>query len=179
MKLGIKSLQRSEMERITKKEVNILKVDNEIFKGTVCLLKIIDINAPLIVPSPIGKVRILDKNYRWLQFAPKNENWWLTVMYDDDENIIESYFDITKENNFVNEDDPFFIDMKLDVAIPKRTEASLLDEDELFKALEEKLITQEEYDLAYKTANDIVKKYSENKDKYYEFIDYYSQKLKV
>ena len=179
MELGIKSLQRNEMERVTKKEVNILKVDTKIFKGTICFFKIIDIKAPLIVPSPIGKILIADKNYRWLQFAPKNKNWWLTIMYDENEEIVESYFDITKENNFTKEEDPFFIDMKLDVSIPGRTEASCLDEDELLRALEEKLITQDEYNLAYRTANDIIQKYSENKDMYYEFIDYYYQKLKV
>ena len=100
MELKIKSLKRTEMSRILDKKFSAIEVNEKYFCGIVAMLTFIDIASPLYVPSPIGKVCIADKNYKWLQFAPKNSNWWLTVMFDDKNQIIESYFDITQKKCF-------------------------------------------------------------------------------
>lgn len=92
------------------------------------------VESSLSVDSPIGKVTIADNNYKNLIFAPKGKNWWLTVMFDDQDNLIESYFDITKINDFSNPENPYFIDMKLDVCIPNGYEPTIMDEEELLSA---------------------------------------------
>lgn len=51
---------------------------------------------------------------------------------------------------------PFFDDLYLDVVVLPTSEIILLDELELEEALKVKDITQSEYDLAYKMANDII-----------------------
>ncbi|MDE7213302.1 MAG: DUF402 domain-containing protein, partial [Anaeroplasmataceae bacterium] len=122
MRLKLRSLRRDEWKSITKKNTKSLKVEEEGFCGTIGLLTIEEIEEPLFVSYPNYKVTIADKGYHWLQFAPKNENWWLTVLYDDKDNLIESYFDITKSNDFEDEDNPTFIDMFLDVVFSKERE---------------------------------------------------------
>ena len=49
----------------------------------------------------------------------------------------------------------------------------MLDEDELKEAYERLEITKEEYDEAYKTANDLINKVKGNKEKLRQFTDKY------
>lgn len=128
------------------------------------------VSSPLIVASPTGKVTIANNNYKNIIFAPKNKNWWLTVMFDDKDNIIESYFDITKTNDFSNPENPYFIDMKLDICIPYQKEPTIMDEEELQAAFTQGLITKKDYDTAYLTANKIIEFYNLHKEEYYHYI---------
>lgn len=121
-------------------------------EGKICFLNMINVSSSLSVDSPI----IANDGFKNLIFAPKNKNWWLTVMFDNKNNLIESYFDITKENNFDDESNPYFIDMKLDVCIPFKYKHYIMDEDELKEALNLNLITDEEYNKAYNTAIKII-----------------------
>ncbi|MDE7094940.1 MAG: hypothetical protein K2O23_00475, partial [Anaeroplasmataceae bacterium] len=93
MRLKLRSLRRDEWKGIIQKDIKSLRIEEEGFCGTIGLLTIKEIEKPLVVSYPTYKVTIADKGYRWLQLAPKNENWWLTVLYDDKDNLIESYFD--------------------------------------------------------------------------------------
>lgn len=179
LELVLKSLRRDEWKRFIKKSTKNLRVNEKEFCGTVGLLTIEEIDKPLVVTYPNYKVVIADKNYKWLQLAPKNENWWLTVLYDDKDNLIESYFDITKINHFDDEDNPTFLDMFLDVTFSKDREPVILDEDELKEALDQNLITKQEYEFAFFVAKSIIKGYNMNKAKYYAFVDRYYKKLRV
>lgn len=167
---GIRDLKRDDWSRIKKKTIKIENVKNEYFEGIICKLTMNEVEAPLTVNSPIGMVTIADNNYKNIIIAPKNDNWWLTVMFDDNNNLIESYFDITRLNNFYNQENPFFIDMKLDVCIPYNHNPSIMDEEELKELLDCGFITKEDFDMAYATANKIIKFYNANKEKYYNFI---------
>lgn len=178
LNFACKSLKRDEWSRFTKKNIKSIRVEEEGFIGTIGLLTIEEVKEPLLVTYPTYSITIADKNYRWLQFAPKNENWWLTVLFDDKEQLIESYFDITKINNFDDEDNPTFIDMFLDVILAKERDPIILDEEELKEALDNNLITKEEYDFAFLVAKNIIKGYNKNKAKYYAFIDRYYKKLR-
>ena len=125
-----------------------------------------EVSSPLAVDLPIGKVIIADNNYKNIIIAPKNKNWWLTVMYNDKNELIESYFDITRLNNFYNDDNPFFIDMKLDVCIPNGHEPIIMDEDDLKEVLYEEMIILDEYNMAYEVANKIITQYKNHKEEY-------------
>ena len=86
------------------------------------------------------------------------------------DNLIESYFDITRTNDFSNPENPYFVDMKLDVCIPNGHEPAIMDEDELKEVYELGLITKEDYENAYNIANKIISTYNSHKEDYYEFI---------
>ena len=174
---GIRDLKRDDWKRIKNKTIKIDNIKNKHFEGKICTLIMNEVENPLKVNSPIGIVTIVDNNYKNIIIAPKNENWWLTVMFDNNNNLIESYFDITRLNNFYNEENPFFIDMKLDVCIPYNCEPSIMDEEELKELLDNGLITQKDFDMAYYTANRIIDFYNTNRDKYYEFIFTYLKNI--
>lgn len=61
--------------------------------------------------------------------------------------------------------------MKLDVCIPKNHEPSIMDEDELKDILDAGRITNDDYDMAYSIANEIIDFYHLHKEEYYEFIN--------
>ena len=176
MELGRRDLKRDDWNRIIEKEIIIEDIKNDYMEGKVCFLSMIKVSSPLAVDSPIGKVTIADNGYKNLIFAPKNKHWWLTIMFDDKDNLIESYFDITKENNFSDEFNPYFIDMKLDICIPSGDNPYIMDEDELKEALRKGLINQDEYNIAYETAHKIIDTFNNNKDTYYKYIwSYYNK----
>ena len=175
---GIRDLKRDDWSRITKKTINIEEIKTDYFEGKICLLIMNEVSSPLAVDSPIGKVIIADNNYKNIIIAPKNKNWWLTVMYNDKNELIESYFDITRLNNFYNDDNPFFIDMKLDVCIPNGHEPIIMDEDDLKEVLYEEMITLDEYNMAYEVANKIITQYKNHKEEYYNFIESYLNRLR-
>ena len=67
--------------------------------------------------------------------------------------------------------------MYLDVVVTPIGEVILLDEDELKEAFDKKEMTKDEYDEAYKIANELMKKLNGNKDKLKEFTDGYLKKI--
>ena len=167
---GFRDLRRNDWKRITKKEVIVEDEKNDFFEGKVCFLDMQKVESPLSVDSPVGKVTIADNNYKNLIFAPKGKNWWLTVMFDDQDNLIESYFDITRTNDFSNSENPYFVDMKLDICIPNGHEPAIMDEEELKEVYEYGLITKEDFENAYNIANKIISTYNLYKDDYYKYI---------
>lgn len=82
-----------------------------------------------------------------------------------------------KENNFDDESNPYFIDMKLDVCIPFKDKPYIMDEDKLKEALNLNLITDEEYNKAYNTAIKIIDFFTNKEKEYYEYIWYYYKKV--
>lgn len=170
IKFEFRDLRRNDWKRIIQKEVIIEDEKNEFFEGKVCYLNMKKVESSLSVDSPIGKVTIADNNYKNLIFAPKDNNWWLTVMFDNEGNLIESYFDITRVNDFSNPENPYFVDMKLDVCIPNGHEPIIMDKEELQEIYEQGLITNKDYENAYNIANEIISTYNLYKDDYYKYI---------
>lgn len=167
---GIRDLKRDDWTRLIDKTVTVENIKNKYFEGKLCFLKMNKVIAPLSVDSPVGKVTIADNNYKNLIIAPRNENWWLTVMFNDKNELIESYFDITKLNNFYYEENPFFIDMKLDVCIPNNHDPVIMDEDDLKLVLKNGMITEEDYQMAYDVTKRIINGFQEHKNEFYTFI---------
>lgn len=177
MELEKKSLSRREWKWIEKSELVTEPVDCPLFSGVAGLLHILSVSKPLQVPFPGGLRTIGDTGYRWLQLAPRNANWWLTVIVDDGDRLFESYFDITRGNDFTDPLSPTFYDMKLDVTIAPGGTPRVLDEEELQEALEAGCISPEEYQLALGTAQGIIDWYHAHEQEYYAFLATVYQKL--
>ena len=100
----------------------------------------------------------------------------LTAIYDENNKIVEWYFDIArsigKENGIPYEDD-----MYLDVVFRPNGNIVLLDEDELKEAFDKKEMTKQEYDEAYEVAKNLMKKLKNNKEKVEEFTDKYLKEM--
>ena len=130
----------------------IIRVDEDDIKGYASFVKIEEVHRPFMV----GETCLYDTGYSEIGFLPDSENWMLWAMYDDKDDIIEWYFDITKVNAVDEEGRPFCDDLYLDIALLPNGEALILDEDELAEALTSGAITQNEYDMAYGTLNKLI-----------------------
>lgn len=113
---------------------------------------------------------ILANGYRWLQIYGIEKNSVISVVFDEENRFVETYFDIAKEI-YMNEDIPYAKDLYLDVVQTKENYFIIIDQDELDEALETNDITIEDYNLAEDVAKKIVKKYQPN-DKFNELNNF-------
>lgn len=150
-------------------EGKIKNVNDENFNGDIYLNDFKKVSKPYLLEN--GEC-ILDNNYKWLEFYDYNLKTKLTAMYNEKNEIIEWYFDIArkieKENGIPYEDDLY-----LDVVLGQNGEIILLDEDELKEAFERKEMTKEEFDNAYKIANNLIKQIKGKEKQIKEFTDKY------
>ena len=162
-------------ERTQNTELKIISVEDNFFKGDVYFYNFSDVKEKILIPS--GKC-ILDNNYKWLEFYNYDSRIKLTAIYDENNEIIEWYFDIAREIGKEN-GVPYEDDLYLDVVVTPSGDVILLDEDELKEAFDKKEMTKQEYDEAYKIANDLMEKLKNNKNKLQEYTDgYFNQFLK-
>jgi len=87
--------------------------------------------------------------YKWLVYLPMDKHWCLTAFYNADNELFEWYFDITR-SNFLDEDGtPCIDDLYLDLVVFPDKRVITLDADELQDALDNGVITQDDFNHAY------------------------------
>lgn len=132
------------------------KVEGQ-YQGYSSLITFLDGNKKDIVKADGKEYCLAADGYKWLNYILDNENWCLTAMYNNQGEIVEWYFDITK-SNFIDENgNPCIDDLYLDIVLFPSGETLILDEDELLDALNNGEITKLEYDFAYQILNKIIK----------------------
>ena len=158
---------------VEKVEQKIKEISNKEFNGDIYLNNFIEISEPYFVENGLC---IQDSNYKWLEFYDYSSRIMLTAMYNEKNEIIEWYFDIArgigKENGIPYEDDLY-----LDVVLRSDGKIILLDEDELEEAYERKEMTKEEYDEAYRIANDLIEKIKGKEENVKAFTDKYLKEM--
>lgn len=129
----------------------------------ICEKNILSIEKPFVTKK--GKT-IMDNGYTILEITPRDENYNLRVYFNRQKDIEEMYFDITKENGIDEcSQMPCYLDLYLDVII-EDGECELKDEDELKDALNNGIITQDDFNLAYRSANKLIKEIHEKTNKF-------------
>lgn len=157
-------------------ELKIISIKDEYFCGDIYFYNFIEVKDKMLTPN--GKC-IMDNNYKWLEFYNYSSKVKLTAFYDKNNEIIEWYFDIARE---IGKDNgiPYEDDLYLDVVVTPSGEVVLLDEDELKEAYNKREMTREEFENAYKEAEQLMNKLKNNKDKLNEYTDkYLKQMLRV
>jgi predicted RNA-binding protein associated with RNAse of E/G family len=170
-----KYLGRYEKDFIKSILSKIVRVDETDIAGYVSLVQIQEVNHPCIVGEKDTRVCIADNGYSELTFLPDNENWQLTTIYDNHNNVVEWYIDITRKNSIDEKGNPYCDDMYLDAAILPNGRILILDEDELQEALDKGGITQTEFDMAYHVMDTL----RENKMLDAAFLQSFCTKLRV
>lgn len=89
-------------------------------------------------------LHIVDESYSWLEIAIEDQYYWVTSMYDDEDEFIEAYFDLNSKN-VLDSENPYFYDMFTDIIISKDHSVCILDEDELLKAYQDHTISERDY----------------------------------
>lgn len=144
-----------------KGEYSQKRVDEEFFKGYVAFVKIKDVQNPLVVNDGEKDVCIKDNDYKWIEVYPDNEHYAVTIMFDNNDNLIEWYFDIAKEIGIEN-NIPYEDDLYVDIVITPNGRKEILDEEELMDALNNNEITQKDVELVYETVKLIEDKFVNN-----------------
>ncbi|WP_066498193.1 DUF402 domain-containing protein [Abyssisolibacter fermentans] len=137
---------------------------DDIFSGYISLIKVDKVKRKITVDYEQSENCLFDDGYKCLVFLPDNEKWCVSAVYNRSGEIIEWYFDMTKENSIDELGNPFFYDLYLDIAVSSDFKVVILDEDELKEALEAKIITNFDYEMAYETCNKIMKEIIPNRD---------------
>lgn len=110
--------------------------------------KIIKVREPFIVAS--GET-LIDDGYYIVEITPKFENYNVRVYLNEKKEILEHYIDVSLKNG-LDEDAkmPYYTDLYTDITI-MNGKVKVLDLDELKEALENKIITKDDYLLAETT----------------------------
>lgn len=154
------------------------RVNDDYFKGYVSYIKIKDVQKPLIVNNGKNEICIKDENYEWFEVYPDNEKYVITIIFDDNNNLIEWYFDISK-NIGIENGIPYEDDLYLDMIITPNGEKIVIDENELLEALRNGDIIKEDVDSAYFTLSYLENKYVNNLDELVKFTNYLCDKFKT
>lgn len=138
-------------------------VETKEFKGFVGSIKIKHALDEWYVPRKDGGQEcILKSGYRWIKFYPEGEKYAITALCNENEEIVEWYFDMVK-NLGVEDGMPYMDDLYLDLVITKGGDVYILDEDELLEAVESKDITEDDYKMAHQTLDMLLEKYDNGK----------------
>jgi predicted RNA-binding protein associated with RNAse of E/G family len=117
------------------------------------MIKINKVTDSCIIKYEEREVCVIDNNYSLLQYVPFGENYVLTIFFDDKNNIIQWYFDITYRNGIDDDGIPYYDDLYLDIIILPPFKVYLVDKDELDEALNKKIINNKKYSLACSVAD--------------------------
>ena len=176
MQLEKKYISKNNWKRVIDREDAYTPIEEENLTGEASLLHIKKVTSPCIKEYENKfKVEIANDNFYWLQLAIKDKKYWITAMYNNKKELIQYYIDITREN-VVNNNASFFYDLFLDIVI-LNGQTTLLDEEELNNALDENVITQEEYIMAKEEAKRIISKFSKDTSELDKLCEKYFRKL--
>ena len=147
---------RPDWKRIIQRKYAQVQLDSNTFSGSITLLKMEKVAAPLFVDYGDKNVCIVDNGYMWLQQFPSGKNHSVTTMFDSVGEIVQWYIDICRENGEEN-GTPYWDDLFLDIVALPSGEIILKDADELEEALENGIVDRALYKLAWVETNKIIK----------------------
>ncbi len=136
------------------------------------LLILDEVTEALTLDNNLGKYTIADNGYKWLQIAVENENYWITAMFDNNDNLVQMYSDVTDGN--VLGDNPYFDDLFVDVVL-FNDEVFMIDQDDLINAYREGVISPLQYN---KTKVVSLRLFDFVKDNKKEIVDYCYKMIK-
>jgi predicted RNA-binding protein associated with RNAse of E/G family len=145
-----KFADRPNWNRIKEKDF-FVKKDTDIFDGFIAFLNLKRVEKPLWKDYNNHSLKIVDNDYWWIQFFPKNENYVVTTMINEEGSVVQWYIDICKSHGMNENGIPWFDDLYLDVVLLPSGYVQVLDEEEIDLAVRNGTISNQEYDLAYKT----------------------------
>lgn len=165
-----KMLSNTYLRGVSKYNLKILKKEDYY----ICIKHVLEIDKAFILSTGLC---LLDNGYYIIEILPVNENYCIRIFIDKDKNILQHYIDISLENGVDDDSNiPYYDDLYTDITITDGV-VEVLDEDELKLALDENIISKDNYLLANKTKDDLLNQINNNSNKYLnleikEFLKY-------
>ena len=147
-------LTYDEWECIKEKQQTIKFISNNKFNGYVGVLEIKAVTEPQIWSFDGTDKIVCDKGFKWISILPKDKFFCITAMLDQNEEIIVWYIDMI-ENQGVDEGVPYFYDLYLDLVVYPDGRIIVDDMDELEDALKKRDISEQQYQLAINTKEEL------------------------
>lgn len=165
------------MQYVEEKNFKYMYINEVDYKGYLSQIHIKKANQP---PKELGEdyIERANSGYKWLEFYPENSNIAMTVCYNNENKILQWYFDIIN-NVGIENNNPYFEDLYLDVVLTSENKIELLDEDEIEEALRLNDITKCQYDMAYKTAKELIKKIDGKIEQLTKFSNKYFDRINL
>lgn len=173
-----KNMYRSGWHRCLKKEYIAADTTFRGKKAKVSLSVLKELTGPLWVADRDGKTLIADNGYSWLQLAVDGEYFYMTSMFDTEGKLLQLYFDMTNGTIWDDPDNPCFDDMYLDYVLSPDGYIAKLDADELAEALEENVISRQEYERTLAEGQKLSEYLENNKQEMMEFCRFWYKKLR-
>lgn len=157
-------VRKKQIREATDTNITIKKLDDLNCYFTVKEINEIDENHEIIRNQTLG--RKIDKNFKMLEYTPIDKNYNVRAFVNDKNEIFEYYLDVT-DGMQLRDGVPYYNDLFLDVIyynnkeIMKKVydgdkELRIIDQQDLQEALDEKVITEEQYNKAYNVANQLM-----------------------
>ena len=109
------------------------------------------------------EITYIDEGYFVVEITPLHENFNIRFYYNDKKEYIDYYIDITLKNG-VEYKIPYYVDLYLDIVHDNDGDKNYFaDEEELLDALNKKIVSKKDYDLAYRVGNKLLKNIKNNK----------------
>lgn len=172
-----KDMARSTWTRVQSKKQIIRDFACGERAGKTSLLKILEIKSKLKRSYEGREIILADTGYYWLQLAIDKAHVWFTAMFDDRNDLVQIYVDVTDGNDVLS-DNPSFEDMYLDYVI-YGTQVYELDRNELDEAFFSGLISKEQYETALSEGKKIYADLTENTEQIKAFFSERFAELKA
>lgn len=169
-----KDMQRSDWHRILEREYRWKECSYHGKRGIASVLMLKQITEPLTIRYEHGDVTIVNKGDTWVQIALEDTFFWATAMFDQNDRLLQIYFDITSGNCLEKAENPTFEDLYLDIVLEPDGTLHILDRDELDDALKTEKITLEQYQMALAEGERL---YTFLKDHWSAFADFCREQM--
>ncbi|UXR69927.1 MULTISPECIES: DUF402 domain-containing protein [unclassified Staphylococcus] len=153
--MKVKYIDKRHWRRLLDRDYIEVKVNNNKFKGIIGLITINKVREPLEVTVVGKKMVVADEQYQWLQIVPEKKRYSLTVMFNEDGQPLQYYFDINLKN-ITQKGKARTVDLYLDVLVLPNGKYELVDQEDLERALRTKQITRKQYHEAYIIAHQLM-----------------------
>lgn len=121
------------------------------------------VDSPFILSTGLC---LINDGYYIVEIIPKNENYSVRAFIDDEKKLLQYYIDISLGNGLDEETKiPYYDDLFLDIIITNG-QIDVVDGDELVDALNQKQISVDDYNLAIKVKDELIKEIEKNNNKY-------------
>ena len=157
-------VRKKQIREATDTNITIKKLEDLNCYFTVKEINEIDENHEIIRNQTLG--RKIDKNFKMLEYTPIDKDYNVRAFVNDKNEIFEYYLDVT-DGMELRDGVPYYNDLFLDIIyyndkdIMKKVydgdkELRIIDQQELQEALDENVITTEQYHKAYNVANQLM-----------------------
>lgn len=156
-----KYADRTEWGRIVEKNLTVVRKNTIGFSGTVALIEMIQVRPELHASYEAGQIRlcVAASGYKWLQQYPEFAHYVVTGMYDREDNIVQWVVMICKSKGLTAGQIPWHEDLHLQLVMLPDGALYIKDADRLEEAVSNGDLTQDDYKLAWQTANQVMEEH--------------------